>query len=206
METKISPEELPYSQFKKLGMDKETVLNMPKSDLQKLLRGDKTEIMDLKLNDNSRIPSEVKLSLVRESDNSIKLLVHPYRKEILNEFSLDKEQMKILKNGGSVEGMAKAKNGEIKPHIFQLDKDLNEIMKVTKDSIRIPDKINDIKLTNEQKEQIASGKSVSIEGKNGSTTKVELNLNDSKGIRIDSPLGYERNGKLDTAVKNDLKR
>jgi hypothetical protein len=79
-------------------------------------------------------------------------------------------------------------------------------MKVTKDSIRIPDKINDIKLTNEQKEQIASGKSVSIEGKNGSTTKVELNLNDSKGIRIDSPLGYERNGKLDTAVKNDLKR
>ena len=206
METKISPEELPYSQFKKLGMDKETVLNMPKSDLQKLLRGDKTDIMDLKLNDNSRIPSEVKLSLIRESDNSIKLLVHPYRKEILNEFSLDKEQMKILKNGGSVEGMAKAKNGEIKPHIFQLDKDLNEIMKVTTDSIRIPDKINDLKLTNEQKEQIASGKSVSIEGKNGSTTKVELNLNDSKGIRIDSPLGYERNGKLDTAVKNDLKR
>ena len=206
METKISPEELPYSQFKKLGMDKETVLNMPKSDLQKLLRGDKTDIMDLKLNDNSRIPSEVKLSLIRESDNSIKLLVHPYRKEILNEFSLDKEQMKILKNGGSVEGMAKAKNGEIKPHIFQLDKDLNEIMKVTKDSIRIPDKINDIKLTNEQKEQIASGKSVSIEGKNGSTTKVELNLNDSKGIRIDSLLGYDRNGKLDTAVKNDLKR
>ena len=76
MEKKISPEELPYSQFQKLGMDKETVLNMPKSDLQKLLRGDKTDIMDLKLNDNSRIPSEVKLSLIRESDNSVKLLVH----------------------------------------------------------------------------------------------------------------------------------
>jgi hypothetical protein len=204
MENKFSPEELPYSQFKKLGMDKETVLNLPKSDLQKLLRGDKTDIMDLKLNDNFRIPSEVKLSLIRESDNTVKLLVHPYRKEILNEFSLDKEQMEKLKNGGIVEGMIKAKNGELKPHIFQLDKELNEIMKVTKDSIRIPDKINDVKLSNEQKEQIASGKSVSIEGKNG-TSKVELNLNDSKGIRIDSPLGYERNGRLDTAVKNDLK-
>jgi hypothetical protein len=204
MDKQIKSDQIPYEQFKQIGMSKEDVLNISKDSLKKLLRGDKTDMLDIKLNKNQQTPSEVKLSLERNSDNSIRLIVHPYRKDLLNEYNLSDKEIEALKKGEIIEGVSKAKNGEMRPHLFQLDKDLNEIMKANKSSIEIPDKVNNIKITNEQKELIASGKSVEIKGKDG-TTKIQLDLNDSKGIRIDSERGYERNGRLDTGTKKDLK-
>tara|TARA_R110000868_G_scaffold411003_2_gene701283 strand:- start:7414 stop:8031 length:618 start_codon:yes stop_codon:yes gene_type:complete len=204
MEKKISPNELPFTQFKEIGMTKEDVLNMSKSNLQKLLKGEKTEIVNVNPSDLLKTPIEVKLRLERQTDNTVRLFIHPSRNTIFNEYNLNKEQLEQLKKGELVQGVIKAKNGEMRPHIFQLDHQINEIMNVVKGGIKIPEIINGVKVSSEQNEQIASGKLVGIKGKDG-ITYVQLDLNNSRGIRIDSPLGYERNGKLDLATKNDLK-
>lgn len=202
---KAVTKELPFNQFEKIGLNKEAVLNLPKEDLKNLMSGHKTGVVPLKIDkDGIEINIEAKLSLIRNSDDTISLNVHPYRKEIDNKFNLDANQLAQLKKGEIVEVAMLAKNGEQRQHLVQLDKSINELVSVVKDKIKIPDSISDIKISNEQKEQIASGKSVSIKGEKGEL-KVQLDLNDAKGIRIDSPLGYERNGKLDVATKNDLK-
>lgn len=205
METKILPRELPFNQFEKIGMSKEIVLNLPKEDLKNLLSGNKTDILSLEL-DKKIVDTTIdaKLSLVRNNDNLVSLNVHPYRKEIDNKLNLNDSELAKLKKGEIIVIDRLAKNGKNKKHLVQLDQSINELVKVVKDSIRVPEKVNNIKLSNEQKERIASGKEVSIKEADG-TTSVKLDLNNNAGIRIDSPLGYERNNKLDLGTKNDLK-
>lgn len=203
METKILPRELPFNQFDKIGLKKEEVLNLPKQDLKNLLTGHKTDIVPLKLEDFN-ITIDAKLSLVRNTDNSVGLNVHPYRREIDNKLGLKEDELSKLKKGEIIEIEAPGKNGEMKKRLLQLDQSINEIVSTTKDDIKIPEKLNDIKLSNEQKERIASGKEVSIKGKNGET-KIKLDLNNNAGFRIDSPLGYERNNRIDLGTKIDLK-
>lgn len=202
---KVNSRELPFNQFAKIGLNKEAVLNLPKEDLKNLMAGHKTGVVPLKIDkDGIEINIEAKLSLKRNSDETISLNVHPYRKEIDNKYNLDSSQLSQLKKGEIVETTMLAKNGEKRQHLIQLDKAINELIAVVKDKIKIPEKIADVKISNEQKEQIASGKLVTLKGEKGDV-KVQLNLNDAKGIRIDSPLGYERNGKIDMSTKNDLK-
>lgn len=202
---KVIPKELPFSQFEKIGIDKEGVLNLPKKDLTKLMNGHKTGIVPLNFDkDGIKINIEAKLSLKRNSDDTISLNVHPFRKEIDNKYNLNTSQISELEKGKIVQQDMIAKNGEMKRHLVQLDKEINELVSVVQDKIKVPDRISNIKISNEQKEQIASGKLISIKSEKGDF-KVQLDLNNAKGIRIDSPLGYERNGKLDRSTKNDLK-
>lgn len=205
MEKSIYPKELPFKQFERIGLDKEAVLNLPKTDLKKLLSGNKTDIVTLKI-DQKGIPIKLdaKLSLSRNNDDTISLNVHPYRKEIDNKFKLDNPQLDKLKQGEIIEINSKAKNGEMKVHLVQLDKSINELVSVVKDKLKLPEKINDIKLSPEQKEQIASGKEVTIKGGN-KELKVQLNLNDPSGIKIDNPLGIEKGSNVDRS-NNEMKR
>ncbi len=206
MEKSIAPRELPFKQFEKIGLSKEDVLNLPKQDLKNLLSGYRTDIVPLKIDqDGLNINIEGKLSLKRNNDDTVSLIVHPSRKEIDNQYNLNEEQLNRLKKGEILELDLQAKNKEITPHLVQLDQSINELISAVKDNIRIPEKIQGIQLSNEQKELIASGKSVSLSTDKGEV-KVQLNLNDSSGIRIDSPLGYDRNNKLDQSTKEDLKR
>lgn len=206
MEKSIAPRELPFKQFEKIGLTKEDVLNLPKKDLKNLLSGYKTGIVPLKIDkEGLNIKIEGKLSLKRNNDETISLIVHPSRKEIDNKYNLNQEQINQLKKGEIIEVNLQAKDKEIRPHLVQLDKSINELVSAVKENIKLPEKVNGVQLSNEQKEEIASGKSISLKTDKGEV-KVQLNLNDSSGLRIDSPLGYDRNNKLDQSTKNDLKR
>lgn len=203
---KILPKELPFQQFEKIGLPKEQVLNLPKKDLQNLLKGNKTDIVALKVKDLDTT-IDAKLSLIRNDDNSVSLKIHPFRKEINNDLGLSSSQLNQLKKGEIIEIQAEAKNKEMKKHFVQLDTSINELVSVLKENVKVPNKLDmdgeKIQLSNEQKEKIASGKEVSIKGKDG-VSKVKLDLNNNAGIRIDSPEGYGRNNRLDVGTKKDL--
>lgn len=203
---RFSFRELPFEQFKKLGFTKESLLNLPKEDMKNMLSGEKTGLLSLSVS-NQELTFKVdgKLSLLRNNDNTISLKVHPYRKEIENSFNLDKDQLKRVKKGDIIEISFEAKNGQEKKHLIQLDKAINELVGVLKDNVRPPSKVKDIVLSEEQKNQFAAGKRVTLKGKHGELD-IQLDLNDRKGIKVHGAEAYEKNSKLDKGTVKGLSK
>jgi len=182
---KFKTNELPMSDFEILGFSKEDVINMSREHLTSLLKGTKTDIMTLG-------EGKGKLSLSRE-DGEVKLKVHPYRSTIDNsKYQLEEKLLKDLKDGKTF-----TKEIDSQKMIFQLDKSINEIVTFPLD--KLPKS-----LSNEEKELLAAGKTISKSSEKGDT-KLTLDLNSSNGINITGSNGYDRNNKLDMGTKMDFK-
>lgn len=108
----------------------------------------------------------------------IALMLIPKRKEIKNDFSFSKSDIKELKNGGIV---VKERNGE--KVLFQRDKDTNEVMSVKMRELKIPRKIGGVELTPLQYEALRNGKEITIVNEQlNKSVKVKLDLNEKNGF------------------------
>ncbi len=108
----------------------------------------------------------------------ISLMLIPKRKNIKNDFSFSKEEIKLLAAGYMI---AKNINGE--KSLFQKDKDTNEIMSIKIRDLKIPKKIGGVELTPLQYEALRNGKEITIVNEQlNKAAHVRLDLNEKNGL------------------------
>lgn len=203
---KFDIKDLPYSQFEQLGMTKRDVLNMKPDELANMLNGGRTSLLSLTipLADGMKpIQADVKLSLIRNPDNTLSLGVHPIQQQPKNTIDATSEQWEKLLKGEAIVKDAKAYNGTIEPHIFQLDKQTNEILSARINAVQIPNAIKDTVLSTDQKEQLKKGLSLEIENKSTKEPfSVRLDLNEPKGYKVATGEQF-RDQEVKTGLKLD---
>lgn len=174
---------LPYGLFEKIGMTKKEVLAMPKEDLLALLSGRTTSLRDITVKtDHGEIKEKAKLSLYAMPDNSLSIKVHPLRQTIQNDYNLSPKDIEKLKAGELVVGTKISQNGEREKHIFQLDREINEIKSVRANSISVPNKIDQTLLTHDQKSGLLDGRTVDLVDAKGEIKTVRIDLLHTKGF------------------------
>ncbi|MCG8226371.1 DUF4099 domain-containing protein [Tenacibaculum finnmarkense] len=197
---KLDIEKLPLKDFEKLGFSENDVYNKLKPEnISELLKMGKTEIISITIKkEGIEFKVDAKLSLLKDKDGNMNLRVHPYRKEIENTYNLSKDDLSALKEGKIIEKTV-LENGIKEKMFFQLDKQINEIVKHKKSDLE-KNLTAKIPFSKEQKELIYKGKTVTIKGPNGSKSfNVKLNLDKKKGYSIDKkPLKLEKSKTLKT--------
>lgn len=185
-------ETLPYKSFEQIGLRKQDVLNLPKSDLQQLLQGKTTSLMQLEVNSEGvQVKEKAKLSLYTLPDNSVGIKVHPIRKEIQNDYNLKAADIKRLQDGKAIIKQQTSLNGEPGKYLFKLDQETNEIKSIRTSQINIPQKLHGANLTGAQKDDLLKGKEVVVQSKN-ITKVVQIDLSKPKGYSVQEVPGVRR--------------
>jgi Protein of unknown function (DUF4099)/Protein of unknown function (DUF3945) len=190
---KYQLDEIPYNQFEQLGMDKKTVQNrLNFADVERLLNGEKTDLKTVQVQtQNLSFDMDTKFSLRRNPDNSINLMLHPKRQQMDMKFDLSKDEIDRLKTGetvlkkGSRTDSPVSLSSEKSPdmYLLQLDKDTKEVMRINTAHLKIPDSIEDIRLTLEQKDKLRNGEGIELE-KPDKKLNVKLDLNRPQIVKI----------------------
>ena len=172
--------DIPYNDLLKIGITKMDVLTLDKSNLEALTTGNRTKILDLEGVDNNGNSFKLKgkISLYWKEDNTAGVNIHPVRKEILNDINLKPQELDSLKSN---EIILKTINKE--KYLVQLDNETNEILKAKVKDIIIPTYIKDQKISTDEKEQLKSGKEVTLNTEDGKLN-IRIDLNNPRGFRM----------------------
>jgi hypothetical protein len=163
----VQVKDLPISQFEMLGVSKNDVLNLPPQTLNALLSGRRTSLMHFP---NVRVAGmdnpvalDAKVSIGLNNENKPTLKIHPINKVAENKFNLSVDEIKLLKekDGEMISKTFKTPEGT-KDLLIALDKTTNEYIAINKKAINAPEAIDNIPLTEQQKEDFKNGKSVQI--------------------------------------------
>lgn len=129
----------------------------------------------------------------REPDGTVSIIPHPIRREPnLDEYRNikftpeDRENLQKTGNLGRVAEVVDPATGELVPSFISIDRLTNETVSVPVKAIRIPDEVKGVLLTKEQKEALAAGKGVYVEGmtaKSGKKFNATIQINaDKRGL------------------------
>ncbi len=140
-----------------------------------------------------RVPMQARLSLRENPDGTVSIVPHPIRREPnLDEYRNvkftpeDQENLKKTGNLGRVAEVVDPATGELIPSFISIDRITNETVSVPVKAIRIPDEVKGVLLTKEQKEGLAEGKGVYVEGmtaQSGKKFNATLQINaDKRGL------------------------
>lgn len=140
-----------------------------------------------------RVPMQARLSLRENPDGTVSIVPHPIRREPnLDEYRNvkftpeDQENLKKTGNLGRVAEVVDSATGELIPSFISIDRITNETVSVPVKAIRIPDEVKGVLLTKEQKEVLAEGKGVYVEGmtaQSGKKFNATLQINaDKRGL------------------------
>jgi len=172
--------EIPYDQFEKIGLTKMDVLTLDKTNLELLMSGNRSKLIPIKgfFEDGKPFDMESKISLNRDADGRVNLILHPIREKINNEIGLKDLETERLQNSQSI-----VKIIEGQKYLVQLDKETNELLKVKLKEIKVPSHIKDVELSSMQKENLKNGLPITIEsGKE--VFQVTIDLNDIRGLKF----------------------
>jgi hypothetical protein len=149
--------------------------DLKEADIQRLLDGYKTELIDLK--DANGVKG--KLQLQRNDDKTASIQVYPVKNEINNDIKLQPDQIERLKRGELV-------SSEIggKMYLVQLDKETNDLIRMQKDNV-VPDIVRGYDLKDDEKQRLLNGQSIHFaDPRTGETVSVKIDLNHVRGIEI----------------------
>ncbi len=164
--------ELPHEKLAAIGVDP---VSLSRADLEMFLSGNRTNVLNLTRETNAGpeiIPA--KISLYRKNGGDVDLKIHPRRERILNDIGLSDKELKQLQNGNKP--IVKTIAGE--RHLVQLDREINELLRVRTKSIHIPNRINDIDLSKADREILRRGGEL----KTGDGKILRLDLNEPSGF------------------------
>lgn len=163
-------------------------------DLERMRHYGKSQLIECTPNFGGiRVPMQVRLSLRENPDGTVSIVPHPIRREPnLDEYQNikftpeDQENLKKTGNLGRVAEVVDPATGELVPSFISIDRLTNETVSVPVKAIRIPDEVKGVLLTKEQKEALAEGKGVYVEGmtaKSGKKFNATLQINaDKRGL------------------------
>ncbi len=177
--TRITKEEIPFEKLEKAGIKKDFVDRMESQELKDFLNGfrsAKLYTINAKINDEQyQIPTKIRLQ--KEEDGSVKVKVHPIQRlhipdEYLGHKFTKEEKTALLedKHLGKTIEMTNQK-GEKDNYYLSLDPKTNELIPLRSKHIRVPEKIKGASLSEEQKQQLAAGKKIHLDGMTGKNGK-----------------------------------
>ena len=164
---------LPYEKLAILGIDREKADSLPMEVKEKLMAGEVTPIMQVSINarNGSIITMPMKLQMTTDKNGDPALIAYPVRTE------LDRERNKILNltqqeaerlARGEVIQKAVNVNGEKTQQYLQLDPETKSVIHKRVTDIKLEqrlkdmEKVNDIELGMQQKQQVREGKPVEL--------------------------------------------
>lgn len=166
---KYAIEQLPYDDFKSLGMDRNVVLSLPKSTMNALLSGNRSSLIrfnNVQLNDGQTTVLDAKISLKQKDNGELSLLAHPINEKLYKTWGLSEKDIRYLKKNDLSFLPASVKiDGKTIDALVTYDATTNEVVAIDKQKLRAPDAINNTSLTPQQKEDFLAGKKISIKGK-----------------------------------------
>ena len=160
-----------WEELKNFGLSKEIL--QEKGFLDQMLRGYKTnQTMPISMNFGSAVlRTDARLSFQQSAGGPVVLGIHgirqqpeldkPYFGHIFSEE--DKKNLKETGNMGRVVEL-KTRNGEYSPSFVSLDKLTNEIVAMKVENAFIPKEIKEVKLTDQEINDLKEGKAVYLEG------------------------------------------
>lgn len=193
-------ETLPYEKLAILGIDREKADRLPQDVKQKLLDGEVTPLVSVSINahNGTVITLPLKLQLAADKEGNPTLIAYPVQREFSlekgNELKLTQQEADALRRG-DVLLKAIDINGEKTQQYLQLDPETKSVIHRRTTEVEIErklkdmEKVNDIELGTQQKQQVREGK------------PMELNVGGEKvtvGIDLKEPQGFK-------IVKGDLK-
>ena len=166
-------------------------------DLKKMLNYGKSSLVTVapKFGDE-RFETEARLSFKSMPDGSVRLIPHLIRKEPQLEkgfegytFSAeDKNNLKNTGNMGRIAQLTNSSTGETTPVYISIDRLTNNIVAIPVNNIRIPEKIGDTILTEQDKQELRAGHPVpnkEITLTNGKTFTTTLQVNvEQRGVEF----------------------
>jgi primosomal replication protein N len=170
--TRMSMDQVPFDKLEKVGINRDLIQKMEKQEMTDFLNGfrsDKLYTVNAKIGgEDFKIPAKIRLQ--SKEDGSVDIKVHPIQRlNIPDEYmghKFSKEEKGALLNdknlGKTVELTPKI--GERGPFYLSIDSKTNELIPLRTSYIQIPEKIKGATLSAEQKENLAAGKKVTVEG------------------------------------------
>lgn len=191
----IDENRVDWSQLERLGVTRDT-LEQTKS-LNAMLNWQKSPVLIpivAKFEDTT-LRTDARLSFRETPDGKLTLAIHAIRKEPeldrpyfgIRFTDEDKNNLQTTGNLGRIVN-AEFKQGEKTPVFISVDRLTYELVSVRTDKLRIPDNIKGVTLDDKQKQELAEGKSVYLEGmtsKGGTQFSSYVQVNaDKKGIEF----------------------
>lgn len=177
-----------------LGIDREKADRLPQDVKEKLISGEVTPLMQVSINarNGDVITLPLKLQMTADKDGNPALMTYPVRAE------LEMERNKILcltpqEAGRLVKGEVIEKaidqNGEKSRQYLQLDPETKSVIHRRVTDIRLEqklkdmEKVNDIELGTQQKQQVRDGKPVEL-NVGGEKVSVGVDLKEPQGFKL----------------------
>ena len=184
--------DIPYNQLERLGLEKSAILDLDKDSLLRLLSGSRTNVLSLKGFDRDNDPFDIKakISLYRDSEGAVNVMIHPVRKEIDNNMNLKQSDIDRLKDGELI-----LKTFDRDKYLVQLDRETNELLRIPVREVIVPSYIKDVELSNDQKEKLRIGQPITVDsGKE--KLQVGIDLIEPRGLKF-SDLAFDQKLKED---------
>jgi hypothetical protein len=183
MTTKFQLSEIPYAQFAELGMNKQDVQKLlSMDDMERLMNGEKTNLKNFGVNTEG-VSTEIaaKFFLQRTVDNKVELRIIEQTQQIENRFKVSNDSLERLQKGETV---LEKENKTNQPFLYQLDSETNSVMRVNQNKLIVPDVIENIQLSQNQKEALRNGQSVELK-KGDDKFDVKLDFNKHGLVKVE---------------------
>lgn len=182
-----SLQELPMEELQQIGLAEGQKLRLDHDDLDALLAGRRTDMLRLEglTFDDMKIEQlDAKLSLEQTEDGTVGLLLHPIRREPVAPEYLTRDEAEGLEKGDTVNVLKMVYDGEghEREVLVEFDRDTNEFVVSDTANIEVPEEINSVPLTAEQKEKFRKGKEVKAD-EDGTT--IQYAATEKQGMRSD---------------------
>ena len=177
--TRMTMDQVPFDKLEKVGISRDLIQKMEKQEMTDFLNGfrsDKLYTVNAKINgEDYKIPAKIRLQ--NKEDGSVDIKVHPIQRlNVPDEYmghKFTKEEKGALLNdknlGKTVE--LTGRDGKKDNYYLAIDPKTNELIPLRTSYIQVPDKIKGVNLSSEQKEKLAAGHKVEVDGMMGKNDK-----------------------------------
>ncbi|SER31205.1 DUF4099 domain-containing protein [Pedobacter rhizosphaerae] len=168
METPFNSADLPIDQLSRLGIYQGDQLLLDSSQVSALLSGRRTSLISLRdiKGDGFEIERlDAKLSLSREENGKVELLIHPIYKQPREHTLLTEMQMRDLITGKQdyISKLIEQEDGHSTLLNVEYDEQTREFISYHVSEIIPPDRVNSILLSEEEKSAFQRGESLELE-------------------------------------------
>lgn len=160
-------EDIPVAEFENIGLSKDGRINLGEQDWKALLAGRRTDLLRLEnLTDGDIriLHLDAKLSLKRNDEGQLDLMIHPvYRRELTPDYVTIDEAEKLASGELTTIDKVISIDGKKKEVLIEYDQDTNEFVITDQEQVLAPDFVNDQQLTESQKKRFKKGDIIELE-------------------------------------------
>jgi hypothetical protein len=177
--TRMKKEDIPFDKLEKVGINRDFVSHMEFNELKDFLNGFRSEKL---YTVNARIDSQdyripAKIRLQQQEDGSVNVRVHPIQRlfvpdEFMGHKFTKQEKAALLNDRNLGKTIELTGRDEKKDNYYlAIDSKTNELIALRTKHIQLPDKIKGVALSEEQKQKLAEGKKITLDGMTGRNGK-----------------------------------